>query len=82
MYGKMSGRKDRADYLGQYPCPDCRSTQGEERGCKPLLGTDKQRAWAGDLRASYLAAHPELTAEQCGNLSQASAWWIDNRNSL
>lgn len=79
MYSKVSERKDKADYLGQFPCPECRRKQGEERGCKPLLGSNKQRAWAGDIRAKYLAAHPELTPEECANLSQQSNWWLDNR---
>jgi hypothetical protein len=38
---------------------------------------DKQKGWAGDIRAAYLAAHPELTPDDCNNLSQQSSWWID-----
>lgn len=81
MYGRYDARERRAASLGQYPCPECRARQGEERGCKPLLGSDKQRAWAGDIRARYLAAHPELTPEECAQLSQQSSWWIDRRTS-
>ena len=79
MYGHHSGRNARAQSLGQWPCPDCKASQGEDRGCLPLRGTDKQRAWAGDMRASYLANHPELSAEECATLPVASSWWITNR---
>lgn len=82
MYGKMDSRYQRALSLGQYPCPDCKRMQGEERGCKPLMGSDKQCAWAGDIRQAYLSKHPELSAEECANLSQSAKYWIDNRNNL
>jgi len=82
MYGKSSGRDQRADYLGQYDCPDCRALQGQERGCLPLRGTEKQKAWAGDLRAKYLTQHTDMDAATCATLPVASSTWIDARNNL
>ena len=82
MYGKISSRDARANYLGQYDCPACRGKQGEERGCKKLRGTEKQRAWAGDIRSDYLRRNSGLSAAECARLPIASGIWIDNRQSL
>jgi hypothetical protein len=95
MYGKVSERTHRADYLGRGDCPACASAKAAERsklaGLPALQGSDKQIAWAQDIRATKLAElppiklrHPETERMQ-GYVEALKArseakFWIDNRN--
>ena len=68
LFGKVSERQRRMDWLAAQPCRDCKAQASHERAeqaastlrdadrLPELLGSVKQIAWASDLRAIKLAA--------------------------
>jgi hypothetical protein len=60
LFGKMSERQRKVDSAQRYDCPQCRAkavqAAAEVAGLPKLEGSDKQVAWASELRAALLDA--------------------------
>lgn len=96
MYGKISERDRLAEYLGRSKCPACAAAEAASKsaatGLPALKGSDKQIAWAQQIRAAKLAAIPAVNADGSPIGERAAAaiaalkarsdakWWIDNRD--
>lgn len=66
-----------------YPCPRCRRRLADEEADKlnipRLQGTDKQIAWAADIRRKAASRKDFKTLVlEC----TLAAWWIENRGNL
>lgn len=85
MYGKVSGREQLAASMGRRDCPACAAHKAAEQaqasGLPALTGSDKQIAWAADIRERALRLLAPERAQQLRPETSAK-WWIDNRNSL
>lgn len=85
IYGKHSGRENRAEFLGRSDCPACATRKAAEQaqatGLPVLTGSDKQIAWAASIRERALRLLSPERAEKI-RPETSSKWWIDNRNSL
>ncbi|MFF5265469.1 hypothetical protein ACFY4C_41880 [Actinomadura viridis] len=103
-------RDRKADSLASQPCPDCSRAERDaarqqqakaaaatatEHGWPPLTGSEKQVAWAEQLRAAAIAEMGErLTARLDPDTAQRAhdcwtdaalrrtdaSWWIDHRD--
>lgn len=73
-----SERERKAEWLASRPCKDCEREQLREEnlaGCSELEGTEKQIAWANDIRAKAIAEVKNMIASVDGrhpNLPQSS----------
>jgi hypothetical protein len=65
-YGPCDGRQRRLEQIERHPCPACRSAQAQAQGVAaglpPLTGSEKQIAWAGDIRARLLPTYEQEIA--------------------
>lgn len=96
LYGKTSEREYRISQLKTEPCTACREAARAERSAKEaaefstkLHGSDKQVAWALDIRANAMRiikriAKPEAQEELANAVESmdSAAWWIDNRYDI
>jgi hypothetical protein len=107
--GKTSDRDGKAEWLSRRDCPDCWAAQkkaekeAEEakakqlaEGLPPLIGTEKQIAWAEKIRAAVYVSglkflsglsndkkrEPEKHLRQYIDAATDAHWWIDNRSRL
>jgi len=63
LYGKEADRQKTIQFLEQQECMDCKAEAAKENeshyvekyGCKPLVGSPKQVAWAQEIRAKYFS---------------------------
>lgn len=66
-YGHHSGRERELERIESHPCPSCRAAEAQEQGkaggLPALTGSDKQIAWAGDIRAGMVRAGEQLLTE-------------------
>ena len=85
MYGKNSERDRRAAAMGRDDCPACRRAAADkaatDQGLPQLTGSDKQIAWATDIRARALRLLPADRSDKLRPETSAR-WWIDHRNML
>jgi hypothetical protein len=85
MYGKVSERDRRAEYMGRSKCPTCAAAEAVEKssaaGLPVLTGSDKQIAWAAQIRERALRLLPADRAEKLRPETSAK-WWIDHRDTL
>ena len=56
LYGPTKERERRIAAMEQADCPACRAAASHLDGCVDLVGSDKQVAWAGQIRRSFLSA--------------------------
>ena len=74
LFGKASERERRIAWLESKPCRECerkaRAARAEEQGLPALAGTEKQVAWAVDIRERMLAEFAEFTRS---NIESAEA---------
>ena len=54
LYGPTKERERRIAAMEQADCPACRAAASHLDGCVDLVGNDKQVAWAGQIRRSFL----------------------------
>lgn len=84
-YGHHSGRERQLAAIESHPCPACRKAMADEASTKqglPLLsGSEKQVAWAAEIRERALRLMPADRAEKLKPETSAK-WWIDQRHSL
>lgn len=84
-YGKMDARERQLAAIESKPCPECRKAaadkQAAEAGLPMLVGSDKQVAWAADIRARALRLLPPEKAQKIRPETSAR-WWIDNRHEV
>jgi len=66
LYGPTKDRERRIAAMEAEDCPSCRAADAHMNGCVDLVGSDKQVAWAGQIRRSFLPAWERdlQTAEQ------------------
>jgi hypothetical protein len=83
MYGKVREREARAAAIGRTACPACRKAQAEATaqaaGLPQLIGSDKQVAWAAEIRERALRLSSPEVADRLRS-ETAARWWIDNRD--
>lgn len=99
LFGKESERQRRIDHYRTVDCPACRAAsatrEAEAAGLPFLRGSDKQKAWASEIRSTSLRFIGELRkmtkAGQEGAVDKmvkgllaedSAAFWIDNRTDL
>lgn len=107
LYGPNRDRERKLEWMAEGVCPDCyRAEKHVERQAilqplgelAALTGSEKQIAWAEDLREKAVAEYmeqgrvstikPEYRELALGwlaqvvNKQQAAKWWIDNRSRL
>lgn len=99
LYGKYTDREKKIAYYNTIECPHCRAAQaqGEAEKCgMPILkGTEKQIAWALDIRANAIKYAEELRkmtregSEEIVNklltklfAEDKGSFWIENRNDM
>ena len=84
-YGHHSGRDRLLAAIQAQPCPECRKAAAEQQalsaGLPMLVGSDKQVAWASDIRERALRLLPAERADKV-RAETSARWWIDNRQSL
>jgi hypothetical protein len=84
-YGKHDGRARQLAAIERQDCPACRKAAADkaaaEAGLPLLSGSEKQVAWAGEIRERALRLLP---AEKVASIrTEALAkWWIDNRSAM
>ena len=84
-YGKHDGRELQLTAIERQDCPACRKAAADkaalDAGLPLLTGSEKQVAWAGEIRERALRLLP---AERAAAIrSEASAtWWINNRSAM
>jgi hypothetical protein len=83
LYGKHENRERILEGIERHECPDCRRKEAdktaEATGLPLLKGSDKQVAWASDIRvrASRLCDKFETI-----KLETSAKWWIDHRTEV
>lgn len=96
LYGKGADRERKMAWLETQPCTKCREAERAERSAKEaaefqtqLKGSEKQVAWALDIRSNAMqslktACKPEVLPEVTKTVESISsaAWWIDNRDDI
>lgn len=99
LFGKQEDRYSKIEYYKTIECPHCRAKRAAEEaanaGMVALKGSEKQIAWASDIRAkAAVVAKRLLDMAQPGKRAEAeaiinrvlnqesAAWWIDNRASF
>lgn len=84
-YGKHDGRERQLAAIERLDCPACRKAAADkaatEAGLPLLMGSEKQVAWAGEIRERALRLLPAERAAACRSETSAK-WWIDNRYSM
>lgn len=81
----MDGRARQLAAMESYPCPACRKAEAQKSaealGLPQLIGSDKQIAWAAQIRERALRL---LSVEKTEKIKpeSSSKWWIENRYSL
>ena len=84
-YGPNVDRRAKLAALESHPCPACRAKaaleQAQLAGLPELTGSDKQIAWASDIRSK---AQKYLSAESFARISgeTAAKFWIDHRDDI
>lgn len=101
LYGKMSARDNIISYCQTIECKDCqvarKVAEAQESGCH-LTGSDKQIAWAFDIRHKFMAVkslldsgckdpNNEQAKEVLSKLNEVAKqkeanWWINNKDYL
>ena len=99
LYGKYADRERKIAYYNTIECPHCRAAQAqaeaEKSGMPALKGSEKQIAWASDIRANAIRYAEELrkmtragSEEIVNNLlaklfaEDKASFWIDNRDDM
>jgi hypothetical protein len=87
LYGKESGRRERLDAMGRYPCPECRVEEGQTvaktRGWPDITqGSVKQIGWAAQIRGSLAPEDMTPDIQELIDTKTDSRWWIDNRDKI
>lgn len=98
--GAIAERDRKSAWLASQDCPECRRTAEKATaqatanaspfaaiGKADLTGSEKQVAWARDIRNKVIAELPSIIPDAiCAETNQVLAskteakWWIDNRN--
>ena len=73
LFGPNKERQQKIEWLESQPCVQCRLA-----GTEDLTGSEKQRAWAGEIRQAKLYGLSAEDAEILMSVKSAS-WWIDHR---
>ena len=77
LYGKMDSRGRTIAAAESHDCPACRAAKAKSDadadGLQPLTGSDKQVAWAAQIRAEILAQVPALEARMAGYQAKVDA---------
>lgn len=90
LFGHWSDRERRMAAMERELCAACRAEQARqaaaEAGLPALTGSDKQIAWAAEIRDTAIwrakgTARAEKVAEAAQKQTRA-AWWIDNRGAF
>ena len=81
-YGKSDGRERQLKAIEAHPCPECRRKQADEQaaaaGLPQLVGSDKQIAWAADIRARALRLMTDTDLAERIRPETSAKWWIEN----
>jgi hypothetical protein len=81
LYGPSASREKKLRAIESRECMACRlrriAKSAEEAGLPSLRGSDRQIAWAADIRARALVNMPAEAAARARTESEA-AWWIKN----
>jgi hypothetical protein len=84
-YGKMELRERQRVAIERQECPACRKWQAEQHasaaGLPILVGSDKQIAWASDIRARALRLLPADKADRL-RAETSAKWWIEHRSEV
>lgn len=79
-YGHHTDRERKLAAIERQECPACRAMRAKAAsdavGLPQLIGSDKQIAWAVDIRERALRLHPELADKIKPETS--AKWWIEN----
>lgn len=94
-----SGYGERVAYMAEQgerqPCPACRAKAAQEKaaaaGLPALEGSDRQVAWAADIRPDVIERAEKFLATAMASLGSRAeepamravtkaGWWIDNRS--
>jgi len=104
LYGSARDRAGKEKWLSGQPCLECKrngqlaaaqAAVGGLGSLPELEGSEKQKAWALDIRATWLRRMAE-NAARYGDKAEmvrealieaaasrlSAAWWIDNRHNL
>ena len=73
LFGPNKEREEKIAWLESQPCVQCRLA-----GTEDLKGSEKQRAWASEIRQSKMVGLSDEDAEILMSVKSAS-WWIDHR---
>lgn len=79
--GNADARKRKLSGIEAFPCPSCRrkaaDKEADELRIPRLKGTDKQIAWASDIRKKIAAMRnfQKIVEEHA-----YAAWWIENKD--
>lgn len=85
-------RKKKAAWYGTVDCPACRAARArrEHDGLPALKGSDRQVAWADDIRGKYMPKYTRerrewaehgATAEQLAQVDKVLAWLKDQTSA-
>ena len=84
-YGKLDGRERQLAAIERQDCPACRKAAADkaaaEAGLPLLTGSEKQVAWAAEIRERALRLVPAERAAVIRS-EQSAKWWIDNRSAM
>lgn len=77
LFGAEKERKRRLDWMRGQDCAACKAAAvNRDNDLPALVGTDKQVAWAADIRRNFYAKYPALKTV----VTETSAkWWIEAR---
>ena len=101
LFGKHTERDRRREYLASIDCPECQKAREKaateaatsQYSLVDLQGSEKQIAWANDVRAkaiialcqfavaTYKRELPAADVERLINSQPQAKFWIDNRDT-
>lgn len=77
LFGKVSGRESRIEWLETQMCRACKAAQDSE-GLPKLSGTEKQTAWAARIRRTFI----DQTESQLGHVILTNPLAAEAANEL
>lgn len=78
IYGKESERAGKAEWMGRGLCPACRAKAARESGITD--GSDKQVAWAKDIRDAMASEVKTTKALASDAFREPIVAWIDSHH--
>lgn len=85
LYGPLKERNSRIAYYASIDCPACRakkaSEEAEKAGLPALKGSDKQVAWACDIRGEFTKIAKDIRSRCAGHDDQPAVKELLNKVS-